>query len=150
MYLAATLGALAIGYMLTASMAENMGDNTTLNALVGAAVTVLLVFIPFSPLLGGGVAGYLQGRSTGEGESSLQRGAVVGAISGVVAAVPAALIGALAAGAFVLIPFDVPAPASIIGLLVFAVIAFLSVLYFVGFSVVGGIVGTYVATEIEL
>lgn len=35
--------------------------NTFLNALIGAAASVLLGFIPFSPILGGGIAGYLEG-----------------------------------------------------------------------------------------
>lgn len=33
--------------------------NTLMNALIGAAVSIVLAFLPFSTVLGGGVAGYL-------------------------------------------------------------------------------------------
>jgi hypothetical protein len=53
-------------------------DGRLTNALIGAVVTVVLPFVPFSPLLGGAVAGYLQERD----------GFRVGAPSGAIAAVP--------------------------------------------------------------
>lgn len=34
--------------------------NTVLNAAIGAAVSVVLTVLPFSPVLGGAVAGYLE------------------------------------------------------------------------------------------
>lgn len=60
------------------------GD-TLLNAVIGAVVTVVLSFVGVSPLLGGGVAGYLQ-------QERRKRGAVVGALSGALATLPLVLL----------------------------------------------------------
>lgn len=63
-----------------------MGEgDTLLNAVVGAAVTVVLSFTGVSPLLGGGVAGYLQ-------REGRRRGATVGALSGALAALPSLVV----------------------------------------------------------
>ncbi|MFC6727016.1 DUF5518 domain-containing protein, partial [Halobium palmae] len=43
-------------------MNEPTTSDRWVNALVGAVVTVVLSFLPFSPLAGGGVAGYLDAR----------------------------------------------------------------------------------------
>jgi hypothetical protein len=51
------------------------------NALIGAVATVVLSFVPVSPVLGGGIAGYLQG-------GTRTAGAKVGAVSGIIAALP--------------------------------------------------------------
>lgn len=58
---------------------------TLWNALFGAVVTILLSFTVISPLLGGGLAGYLQ-------RESPMRGLRVGAISGAMAMVPFVLM----------------------------------------------------------
>lgn len=58
-----------------------MSDNTLVNAVIGGVVTILTSFIPLSPLVGGGVAAYLEGGSRGDA-------ARVGALSGLVASVP--------------------------------------------------------------
>lgn len=50
-------------------------------AVLGAVVTALVSFIPFSPVVGGGVAGYLEGLRT-------ERTLGPGALSGVLAAAP--------------------------------------------------------------
>ena len=71
--------------------------NTWINVLVGAAITLGLSFTGFSPLLGGGVAGYLQG-----GPSKL--GAKVGAISGVCATIPLLIIVIVGIGMFAAVP----------------------------------------------
>jgi hypothetical protein len=56
--------------------------NTVLNALLGALVTATTaLFVPFSPVLGGAAAGYLQGGETSDGLK-------IGAISGLIALVP--------------------------------------------------------------
>lgn len=66
-------------------------------AVLGALVTVFTSFVPFSTLLGGGVAGYLWRRTDGSATK-------VGAISGLLALLPAAVLvlfvfGGLSAGA---------------------------------------------------
>jgi uncharacterized membrane protein YbhN (UPF0104 family) len=113
------------------------------NAAIGAVVTILTSFVPFSPILGGAVAGYLHGRD----------GPKVGAISGAIAAIPFVGFGllfvfffggiglfggldALAFGVFVLL--------FVIVALVFAV-AITVVL-----SGAGGWIGIYVLEETDL
>lgn len=64
------------------------GD-TPLNAVIGAVVTVVFSFAGVSPLVGGGVAGYLQAGSRTDG-------ARVGALAGGLAAVPLLLAVGLA------------------------------------------------------
>lgn len=56
--------------------------STFANAVIGGVVAVVLFFIPFSPVLGGGVAGYLQGRD----------GLRVGALAGALASIPAVVL----------------------------------------------------------
>ena len=73
-----------------------MARGTTSSAIVGAAATVVLAFVPFSPILGGGVAGYLARHSP---DFDGFDGARVGAYAGLLAAVPLALVlGFLVAG----------------------------------------------------
>ena len=118
-----------------------MGDGDTLiNALIGAVITVVLSFTGFSPLLGGGVAGYLQ---RGDGMDGVR----VGAISGLVATIPFVFVlfvfgGFLFAGPMM----GIPGAFSIIAL--FAIVA--SLLWTVGLSAVGGFVGVYIATETSI
>ena len=119
------------------------GD-TALNAVIGAVVTVLTTFVPFSPVLGGALAGYLQK----EGSSMALK---VGALSGVIAMLPFLVVVPLIAGGLPFLAFfDVPgAFAGFIGVFViFAILA--SVVYVVGLSVVGGYLGWYLDNEIDL
>ena len=55
------------------------------SAVLGAVATAVLSFVPFSPVLGGGLAGYLEQPASGRPVS-------VGALSGFVAMVPALVI----------------------------------------------------------
>lgn len=111
--------------------------NTFLNALIGAAVSVLLGFVPFSPVLGGGVAGYLEG-----GDS--RDGARVGAISGVLAAIPFVLVIFLVLAVIVIAP---EGGALGLSLLVFTIVVG-AVLYTTVLSVVGGVLGVYIKNEV--
>jgi hypothetical protein len=129
-------------------MAE--GD-TLVNALVGAVATVVLSgILPFSPLFGGGVAGYLQG---GDRSAGLR----VGALSGVIALVPAAAVGllvfafffsALVGGAASGAPraFGAFGALSVVGFGFFAVVF---VAYFAGLSALGGWLGNYVKYDTD-
>ncbi len=112
-------------------------DNTLLNAVIGAVATFALSFVPFSPVLGGAIAGYLEGGETGDGLR-------VGAISGAIASLPAA-------GALLLLLAFVPfAPDVGVALggafLVFLVIA-MAIGYFVALSALGGVIGSYLNEE---
>jgi hypothetical protein len=124
-------------------MAE--GD-TLLNALIGGVVSIVLSFVPFSPVLGGAVAGYLQGGERGEG-------ARVGAYAGVVAAIPIALFLFVAVALFGFIavsPGGGGGGGAGVFLVVVLVVIVLSALYTVAFSALGGWLGNYVKYETDL
>ncbi len=113
-------------------------DNTYLNALIGAVATILLSFTGISPILGGALAGYLEG---GESIDGLR----VGAISGAIASLP--VFGVLF---LVLLVIPVaPEPGVVIGsgVLVLVVIA-LVFAYTMALSAVGGLIGAYVKREL--
>lgn len=122
-----------------------MGEgDTLLNAAVGAVVTVLLSFTVFSPLLGGGVAGYLQAESTG-------RGAKVGAISGAIAAIPALLLLGLGLvfflGTAAMGPGGFGLPGGVELLVVLFVLLPLLFVWSVGLGAAGGYLGAYLHQE---
>ena len=110
-------------------------SSTSVAVLVGAAITVVTTTaVPLSPVLGGGVAGYLD---AGPRQSGLRVGALVGAV-----AAPVLLL----VGILLLRPMyralGVMRPVP--GLVVVAVAGIGDVL---AFSTVGGYLGSYVATE---
>ncbi|MFW6318498.1 MAG: DUF5518 domain-containing protein [Halorubrum sp.] len=113
-------------------------DNTLLNALIGAVATFLLSFTGIGPVLGGALAGYLEGGETNDGLR-------VGAISGAIASIPVF-------GILVLVLFVVPvAPDAgvVLGsvVLVLGIIA-LAFAYTMALSAVGGVIGSYVKREL--
>jgi hypothetical protein len=121
-----------------------MGEgDTLLNAVIGAVVTVLTSFVPVSPVIGGAVAGYLQGRD----------GPTVGALSGVLAALPLlALFGLLLAflGAFV--GFGAPGELLAFGALGLAglLVAFVVLVAISGaLGAFGGLLGVYIHEETD-
>jgi hypothetical protein len=107
--------------------------NELRNATIGAVVTIVLSFTGVAPLVGGGVAGYLQRESPG-------RGLRVGAISGAVAIVPILVI--LAAGVALFVGgaarFGIPGGLEIV---VVTLIFLVLVAWTVGLSAIGGYVG---------
>lgn len=116
---------------------EARAPNTTLNALIGAAVSVVLGFVPFSPILGGAVAGYLEG-------GDLRDGASVGAISGVLAAIPPIVVFALLSVVLVFGP-----EGGIWGVvLIILAIVLAVVTYTVGLSILGGAISVYLVKEL--
>ncbi|WP_373189822.1 DUF5518 domain-containing protein [Halolamina sp.] len=119
--------------------------NTLLNGLIGSIVSVLLSFLPFSTVLGGAVAGYLEGGDAADG-------AKVGTIGGLIAFVPVVLI-ILVVALFVPVAGMGMQMGTGMGLLgggvalafwvsLFALLLFAAV-YTVGFSVLGGVLGVY-------
>jgi hypothetical protein len=111
------------------------GENFYVHALLGAVVTVVTAVVPFSPLLGGAVAGYLHDEGT-------SRGTRVGLVAGIIASIPLLLvfffmltvmsIGSITTG-------EVAGPAFVIGIV--AVVFLVVGLYTVGLSAAGGYVG---------
>jgi|AntRauTorcE11897_2_1112592.scaffolds.fasta_scaffold00012_129 hypothetical protein len=113
-------------------------SNTLLNALIGAVATFVLSFTGIGPVLGGALAGYLEGGETNDGLR-------VGAISGAIASIPVF-------GILVLILFVVPvAPDAgvVLGsaLLILGIIA-LAFAYTMALSAIGGVIGSYVKREL--
>lgn len=122
-----------------------MGEGDTfLNAVIGAVVTVVLSFTGFSPLLGGGVAGYLQ-RGTRRG------GAKVGALAGVLAFLPFLLLIFLGVGVFAVVPTrgGLGMPGFVELLIIFLIIFPLVLLWNVGLSAIGGYLGVFLHDELE-
>ena len=119
-------------------MAE--GD-TFLNAVIGGIASIVLSFVPLSPVLGWALAGYLQGGDRGEGVR-------VGAYAGVVAAVPLALFllfGSVLAG----IAFAGDALLGA-GVVLFLVLIVVGGLYTIALGAVGGWLGNYVKYDTDL
>ena len=122
-----------------------MGEGDTLiNAVIGAVVTVVLSFTGFSPILGGGVAGYLQ-------RGDRAGGIRVGALSGAIAALPFLLLffvfgGFLFTGSMMGGGMGVPG-----GFVILLLFGFVFALFWtVGISALGGYLGVYVATETDI
>lgn len=125
-----------------------MGEGDTFpNALIGAVITVVTVsLLPFSPICGGAVSGYLQG-----GDS--QDGLKVGALSGLLALVPVLVVLAFV-GNILLILFagtsgGFPGVAGSLGFLFLSMVMAVGILYIVLLSAVGGWVGQYLKTELD-
>lgn len=114
------------------------GPDTTTNAIVGAVATVVLSFVPFAPVLGGLVSGYLQG---GDGRDGMR----VGAYAGLVASLPMVVLFVFLAGGFVLVGTELGLGLSgvFVGLiLLFALLVVVA--YMVALSALGGYLGVSV------
>lgn len=106
------------------------------NASLGAIVTMFSAFVTYAPVIGGGVAGYRNGRD----------GIAVGAVSGIFAAAPIILLGLAAEGNFGSVRFIGEILSSTVGLGEFEVTYVakqmgLFVLYTVGMGAGGGYIG---------
>lgn len=123
-------------------MAE--GD-TFVNALVGGVAAIVFSFVPFSPVLGGGLAGYLQGGTSNDGLR-------VGAYAGAVAAVPLALVSLLVLFLFGFGIFLGGTRAGGVLVIVLFMMAFIvaTALYTVGLGALGGWLGNYVKYETDI
>ncbi len=117
-------------------------ERTVINAIIGAVIGVVLSFIPFSTVVGGAVAGFLEGPDPREG-------AIVGALAGVITFLPIASIVVIALGVLGFGLGVAAAPAGGVAALIIVVLAlsFLVFLYTVGLSLLGGYLGAYLATE---
>lgn len=115
-------------------------SNTLINAFIGAVVTVVFSFIPFSPVVGGAVAGYLEKRD----------GIRVGAIAGGIAAIPLILLSFLLVGVlgFFGAFLNGGIGVGILGIFVLFVMLSFSLVYTVGLSALGGYIGVYLVDEL--
>ncbi|WP_299335072.1 DUF5518 domain-containing protein [Haloplanus sp.] len=116
-----------------------MSTGSFVHALIGAVVTTVLSAVPFSPVLGGGVAAYLS-------DADATDGVRIGAVSGVVASVP--VLGLVLGVLLVVGVLTVGGPgvgvAFGIGGLGFGfVVGTVAVVYTVGLSALGGYLGSY-------
>lgn len=122
---------------------------TLVNAVVGAVVSVLgSMVIPIAPLLGGAVAGYLQGGSRSDGVR-------VGFVSGLIAIVPGALLGLLVFGIFGSFILGMSPGMDGVGFGLFSVgFVFVFLLgiavFIVGLSTLGGWVGNYIKYDTDV
>ena len=133
-------------------MAE--GD-TWVNALIGGVITVVIAgFVPFGSVIGGAVAGYLQGGDRNDGLK-------VGALAGLIALIPFVLLlffmgtifGALGMGA----GMGMFGPNSMLfgfsagfGFVVLVFALVVGLLYIVALSAVGGWLGNYVKYDTDV
>ena len=119
----------------TAADAEDT-SSTLVNVLVGGIAGIVLGFVPFSPVLGGAITGYLE-------ESTPREAVKAGAMAGVVMLVPFAFFGLFVA-AFLLGFGDAPLALGIFGFFAFVFAGF----YTVGLSALGGYIGDYLRDEL--
>ncbi|WP_411965559.1 DUF5518 domain-containing protein [Haloferax sp. YSMS24] len=126
------------------SAATARGENFYLHALLGAVVTFFTAIIPFSPVIGGAVAGYLHAEGT-------DRGIRIGAVSGLMASLPLVAIFVLMFTVMSIGSFVTGEVAGPVFVMVMVGIVFLLVaLYTVGLSAAGGYLGaSYAASRAE-
>ncbi|WP_167837261.1 DUF5518 domain-containing protein [Halosimplex halophilum] len=119
------------------SFVERREGDFWVNALIGAVVMVVLSWIPFATVLGGGVAGYLQ-------RGTRTEGARIGAVSGLLAAVPVFAVLVLVFSVF---SFGAVAGGEAFGAAVFAAILLFALAVtaavVAGTGAVGGYLGVY-------
>ncbi|WP_137288270.1 DUF5518 domain-containing protein [Natronorubrum halophilum] len=113
---------------------SNDDSNTVFNALLGGLAGIVLSFLPGSTLLGGAIAGYLEGGDPADGLR-------VGALAGVVMLVPFVVFGFLASMFFL----GVGSSVSMFGVVLLAVLVV--AVYAVGLSILGAVFGIYVRNE---
>lgn len=124
---------------------DNRSDTESIlfSALVGTVVSVVLSFIPASPVIGGAVAGYLTGSDRSLGLKS-------GGLSGVFLSLIGLLLGVVIFAFFGFFALFAPSEVGL-GILGFAVIGLfvfgLTLLYTVGLSALGGYVGAVLHEE---
>lgn len=123
-------------------------DKPVTNALIGALVIVFTTpIVPFAPILGGGVAGYLEGGNRSDG-------LLVGALAGLIAVVPLVFIILLLGNLFVLLVAGtgstMPFLAGGLGAIAIVLVVLTLLLYVVVLSALGGWAGSYLKTETDL
>lgn len=109
-------------------------SSTAINALIGGVAGIILSFIPLSTLLGGAVAGYLEGGKTRDGVR-------VGAFAGLIMLLPIVFI------LLFFTMFFIGAAPIEFGIMVVFMLVFGAV-YTIGLSALGGCLGIYLKNEL--
>ena len=125
---------------------EPSDSNTLMNALIGGIVGVVLSMIPFSTILGGAVAGYLEGGTTND---ALR----VGAYAGVVMLIPIVLFGSLGLLFFTGMPIaggsvGVGVGGFMMMTTFILVILTVAIFYTVALGMLGGWIGNYLKANV--
>lgn len=122
-----------------------MSDRSqAVNALIGAVVTIVFTFIPFSSVLGGAIAGYLEGGELGDGVR-------VGAFSGLIATVPMIIVFFFIGSIFSFGLMGTGGPRMLAMGGAFVLIGFLfAAIYIIGLSAVGGAVGAAIKDDPDI
>ena len=116
------------------------GD-TFVNAIIGAVATALLSgFVPLAPLLGGGIAGYLEG---GERDDGVRVGLLSGVIGLAISLVFFVVVFVFLAAFLAFVP-EALGVFGAMGLLVLVLGTVMTAAYFLGLSALGGWLGNYV------
>jgi len=116
------------------------GD-TFVNAIIGAVATALLSgFVPLAPLLGGGIAGYLEG---GERDDGVHVGLLSGVIGLAISLVFFVVVCVFLAAFLAIVP-EALGVFGAMGLLVLVLGTITAAAYFLGLSALGGWLGHYV------
>lgn len=108
------------------------------HALIGGLTGLFLSFLPFSSVLCGALASYLQGGTPRDGLK-------IGAVAGLIMLVP---FGFLLFFAVLVFGF-VSAEAGVFFLSILLVVLFIAALYTVGGSAIGGYLGIYLQDELD-
>lgn len=125
-----------------------MGDGDTFaNAAIGAVATALLSgFVPFAPVLGGGIAGYLEG---GDRDAGIRVGLYSGVIGLVVSLVLFVVVFVFLAAFLAVVPADLGAFGAA-GLLVLVIGSLSAAAYVLVLSALGGWLGNYVRYDTSI
>ena len=110
-----------------------------LHGLIGGLIAAVFFFVPLSTVLGGAIAGYLEGGSSADG-------AKVGAIAGLVANIPLMIV---LVSTLVFMPATI-GPGMQIPVAYWLVLFFglgIGVVYGLGFCILGGVIGAYVQNQ---
>ncbi|SFG57499.1 hypothetical protein SAMN04488063_2466 [Halopelagius inordinatus] len=122
---------------------DDAGTGFWVSALLGALVSIVASFVPFSPVLGGGVAGYLY-RGTRE------EGVKVGAVSGAIAAVPiVAVLTLVFAGLGLFTVIENAFAGTLLFVALLGISVSVTLLLSAGLSALGGYVGVYLREETD-
>jgi hypothetical protein len=125
------------------------------NALLGAVVMTVFSWIPFAPVVGGALSGYLEADEVRATGSASGRGIRVGGLAGVLATIPAVLVLAfvgsiVTAGWFGMSTSAGMGPGVSLGLPLFAlgfatIVLIVALVYHVALSALGGWLGAELA-----
>lgn len=128
-----------------------------MNALLGAGVMIFAGWIPFVPVVGGALSGYLEAEEPDSDRSAHSRGLRVGAIAGAIASIPAVVFALFVASFFFAGVFslgfaggDVAGPRVGFGVFLFVLLAFgfvFSVAYHIALGALGGWLGAEYAVN---